>query len=240
MSSSLFSIFPALFQFEASLSPFKSDFIHAQESLIIWRYFTYFSMSQLTGREGEIQDRREIWHFLFPGLMVMMVACLQDGCPQRLASLWLIQFPHWETQTISASSLNLSFSKLKTKMRQKWCSGTFDANSKEALYLLHGPPGALWECGGAMSEAQLQEATMLERSLRGTSMTAHFEISLPGLLIRAPHVGFLSWCFQISPNASWIRLSDLSQHPMEKTCSRKPRLSSWLANLWDIIKWWLF
>lgn len=149
-------------------------------------------------------------------------------------------FPIERLRLFLPSPLNLSFSKLKNKMRQKWCSGTFDANSKEALCLLPGPPGALGECGGAMSEAQLQEATMLERSLRGTSMTAHFEISLPGLLIRAPHVGFLSWCSQISPNASWIRLSDLSQHPMEKMCSRKPRLSSWLANLWDIIKWWLF
>lgn len=138
------------------------------------------------------------------------------------------------------SPLNLSFSKLKNKMRQKWCSGTFDANSKEALYLLPGSPGTLWEYGGTMSEVQLQETTVLERSLLGTLMTIHFEISLPGLLIRAPHVGFLSWCFQISPNASWIWLSDLSQHPMEKMCSRKPRLSSWLANLWDIIKWSLF
>ena len=82
--------------------------------------------------------------------MVMKVAGLQDGCHWWLSSRRFMQFPQ-ETETIFPLCIESGLSYVE----QKWYSGTFEASSKEAWYLLPKSPETLWEYGDAVSEVQL-------------------------------------------------------------------------------------
>ena len=61
-----------------------------------------------------------------------------------------MQFPQ-ETETIFPLCIESGLSYVE----QKWYSGTFEASSKEAWYLLPKSPETLWEYGDAVSEVQL-------------------------------------------------------------------------------------